>query len=105
MIIVEEQASYLGDVENCEPKYNGQAKIVTKKDYVFDGIVRDKGTTRIGKYTLLDGTEIGGTFTGDGLNGWFTVTYANGLQCTETWAAGKRTDSIGEDECKDKVKD
>ena len=80
-------------------------KIVTKKNYVFDGIVRDKGQTRIGKYTLLDGTEIGGTFTGDGLNGWFTVTYSNGLQCTETWAQGERTDSVGQEGCKDKVKD
>ena len=103
-VFLGQQASYYGDVANCEPAEDGQATIITRKDYVFEGQVREKGNTRIGKYTLADQTAIGGTFTGDGLNGWYTVSYPGGLTCTETWSEGKRVDSIGSPECLKKVK-
>ena len=62
------------------------------------------GNTRIGKYILMDETTIAGTFIGNGLDGWYTVTYPSGLSCTESWEDGKRIDSIGDPLCIAKVK-
>ena len=104
LVFISEKASYYGDLEGCEPAEGGQARIVTRKGYVFEGEVEDRGNTRIGKYTLPGDTAIAGTFTGDGLNGWYTVSYASGLSCLETWSDGERVDSIGDEGCLEKVK-
>ena len=104
LVFIGEKASYYGDLASCEPAEGGQATIITEKDYVFEGEVENRGNTRIGKYTLPGETAIAGRFTGDGLNGWYTVSYPTGLSCLETWSDGKRIDSIGDDECLAKVK-
>ena len=89
LVFIGQAAVYNGEInENCLPKEGGEARIITRKNYVFEGKTEDNGNSRIGKYILTDDTAIAGTFTGDGLNGWYTVTYPSGLSCTETWSDG-----------------
>ena len=109
VVFIGERSSYYGDVKDCLPEEGGQATIVTSKGHVFEGEVMDQGRTRIGTYRIKsqDGQKccvyLAGTFTGDGLTGWYTVSYPSGLECTEAWSGGRRTDSIGEEGCREKV--
>ena len=104
VIFSDQSAIFTGEVDEfCLPKEGGKARIVTRKDYIFEGITTDRGNTRTGAYLLTDDTAIAGTFTGDGLNGLYTVTYPSGLSCTETWEDGRRVNSIGDPLCLAKV--